>query len=124
MITDSELLALFGERGDCDALTSLARRHRNLVYSVAFRQVGEDGDLAKDACQRVFSSLAKKARELKERRVLVGWLFKATCLESKRVRRGKSKAGSKDKVSWERIALSGGDERWGMIRPVLDRAIR
>ena len=53
------------------AFTELVRRHLNLVYSVARRCTGTDGD-AQDVTQAVFILLARKAAGLREKTLLIG----------------------------------------------------
>ena len=57
---DRQLLREFAESGSEAAFTELARRHVNLVYSVAFRQMGNAHD-AEEITQAVFIILARKA---------------------------------------------------------------
>ena len=59
------------------AFTELVRRHINLVYSVARRCTGNDGD-AHDVTQAVFIILARKAAGLREKTLLTGWLYETT----------------------------------------------
>src|SRR6058998_2581556 len=75
---DSELLREFAERGSEAAFTTLVQRYADLVYSTALRQL-RDPDLAQEVTQIVFCLLARKARSLSHRPVLVGWLYRATC---------------------------------------------
>src|ERR1044071_6435607 len=74
---DMELVRQFGRDHSEAAFTELVRRHINLVYSVARRCTGNDGD-AQDVRQAVFIVLARKAGSLGGKTVLSGWLYETT----------------------------------------------
>jgi hypothetical protein len=74
MTPDSELLAAFDRIRSEDAFAELVRRHVDLVYSAALRQVNGDAHLAQDVAQSVFEDLARKAGALAKRQNLAGWL--------------------------------------------------
>src|SRR5687767_9507186 len=78
MRLDSELLALYAETASEEAFSELVRRHLDLVYSAALRQVNGDTHLAQDVAQTVFTDLARKAAALSQRPVLTGWLYTST----------------------------------------------
>lgn len=80
MTEDTELLRQYTETGSEDAFTELVRRHLQLVYSAALRQVRGDQSLAKDVAQTVFVDLARKAQSLAGRELLGGWLYNSTRL--------------------------------------------
>src|ERR1035437_5562021 len=92
MMSDSELLARFARSRSEDAFAELVRRHVNLVYSAALRQVGGDGHLAQDVAQTVFSDLARKAPALARRATLTGWLYTSARADRKRTRLNSSHA--------------------------------
>src|SRR5436309_955782 len=75
MQPDNELLRQYGSAQSEDAFTELVKRHVNLVYSAALRQVGGDAHLAHDVAQSVFTDLARKATSLCRRESLTGWLY-------------------------------------------------
>ena len=56
-MSDDTLLTEFVQRGDETAFAALVRRHVNLVYATARRQVG-DTALAEEITQSVFATVA------------------------------------------------------------------
>ncbi len=76
MPDDAELLRRYAKDKSEEAFAELVRRHLNLVYAVALRQVGGDAHLAQDVAQTVFTALARKATALARRPVLGGWLYR------------------------------------------------
>src|SRR5687767_8263236 len=72
---DYQLLRRFVEQDCQDAFSQLMARHLNFVYSVCRREVG-NSDLADDATQAVFLTLARKAATIRSEAALPGWLFK------------------------------------------------
>ena len=74
---DMDLVRKFARDHSEAAFTELVRRHVNLVYSIARRCIGNDGD-AQDVTQAVFVILARKAAGLRARTVLTGWLYETT----------------------------------------------
>ena len=104
------------------------RRHVNLVYSAALRQVNGDAHLAQDVAQTVFTDLARKAGSLARRESLTGWLYtSAHFAAAKIVANGKPPArpGGKiyartDSRNARRPARQSERADWEKIRPVLD----
>lgn len=78
MIDDATLLRRYARENAEDAFAELVRRHLDLVYSAALRQLNGDTHLAADAAQLVFTDLARKAGSLIGHPVLAGWLFTST----------------------------------------------
>ena len=62
-MTDNNLLQRYVEDRSEAAFDELVRTHKNFVYSVCRRIVG-DADLASDVTQAVFILLAEKAQSL------------------------------------------------------------
>ncbi|HEX2854010.1 MAG TPA: sigma-70 family RNA polymerase sigma factor [Opitutaceae bacterium] len=75
MPSDGDLLRSYVEQGSETAFTELVQRHVNLVHRSALRRVGGNSHAADDVTQRVFTSLARKARSLADRASLAGWLY-------------------------------------------------
>src|SRR5947209_1905415 len=72
---DSELLAHVAH-GDAQSLDELIRRHIDLVYATARRQVGAaDAD---DIVQTVFVLFARRAARLGTNVSVAGWLYRTT----------------------------------------------
>ena len=84
MISDRELLDDYGKSASQGAFAEVVRRHADLVYGAARRQV-RDVHLADDITQAVFSLLAKKAGAIGG--PLGGWLIKTTWYVAQNARR-------------------------------------
>src|SRR5580765_6680967 len=103
---DTLLLTDFARTGSQSSFAELVRRHINLVYGAARRQVAGDCHLADDVTQAVFMILAKKAASLRNGAVLPAWLISTTryaasnarALESRR-RRHEHKAAAMAPIS-------------------------
>jgi RNA polymerase sigma factor (sigma-70 family) len=85
-MTDWDLLQEWASTRSESAFAELLRRHLNLVYGSALRQV-RDPELARDVAQAVFLLLSRKAAEIKPKVVLSGWLFRATGYAASRASR-------------------------------------
>jgi RNA polymerase sigma factor (sigma-70 family) len=127
MTPDSELLGRYTGTRSEDAFAELVRRHVNLVYSAALRQVNGDAHLAQDVAQTVFTDLALKAGSLTRRESLTGWLYTSTCFAAaKMVRTENRRRQREDKFMREpihenevgRVTPCAPD--WEQIRSMLD----
>ena len=125
MKDDRELLSQFEADGSQEAFEEIVRRHLDLVYSVAMRQVAGDAFLAKDVCQEVFASLARKAASLKERQVVSGWLYRAAKFEACRAVRNEALRRTREREAGMEHDLDEPEEQidWEQARPLLDEAI-
>jgi RNA polymerase sigma factor (sigma-70 family) len=74
-MNDCDLVKAYAETHSEEAFAELVRRHVDLVFSAALRQVGGDQHLAQDVVQCVFNDLARKAGTFSSRVVLSGWLY-------------------------------------------------
>ncbi|MBC7369273.1 MAG: TonB family protein [Undibacterium sp.] len=125
---DAELLRRYAEHRAEDAFAEIVRRHVNLVYSAALRQVNGDAHLAQEVTQRVFADLAQKAGALARHRVLAGWLFTSTRYAAAKQVRGERRRQAREteaQLMQERFHDDDGVEAldWGRVRPVLDAAL-
>jgi RNA polymerase sigma factor (sigma-70 family) len=78
MTTDRDLLQRYLRDGSQDAFADLVRRHINLVYGAAFRQLRGNVALTQDVTQAVFTALASKAPSLASLPTLSSWLYTTT----------------------------------------------
>jgi|GEM_PF-3574417 len=89
MTDDHRLLRRFAEEGDEAAFTELVGRHLGMVHGICRRRTG-DSQLAEELAQNVFAALARKAGSIRDGVLVVGWLHRASCLESLRALRAEA----------------------------------
>lgn len=125
MLDDAELLRRYAEEKSEDAFAELVRRHLNLVYFAALRQVGGDPHHAHDVAQSVFTDLARKASTLSRRPILVSWLHTSTRFAAAKLRRAESR---RRRHELEAAAVKAIDDPsaahdWENLRPLIDDAV-
>jgi RNA polymerase sigma factor (sigma-70 family) len=124
MTPDSELLRQFARTNSQDAFAELVKRHVNLVYSAALRQVNGDEHLAKDVAQTVFTDLARKAGSLSRHETLTGWLYtSAHFAAAKIVRTENRRRDREEKFMREPTHENAPEADWEKLRPALDDAM-
>ena len=123
MTSDSELLARFARSRSEDAFAELVRRHVNLVYSAALRQVGGDGHLAQDVAQTVFSDLARKAPALVRRATLTGWLYTSARFAAAKIARAEHRRRDREEQFMREPNDAAPETDWEQLRPVLDEVM-
>lgn len=126
MDSDPELLRRYVEDRSEPAFAELVRRHLNLVYFAALRQVGGDTHRAQDVAQRVFTDLARKARTLARHATLTGWLYTSTRYAAMTLRRAEAnRTKYEQEVENMRDVLSGSEPAadWERLRPLIDDAL-
>jgi RNA polymerase sigma factor (sigma-70 family) len=124
MTTDSELLRQFAKTNSQDAFGELVKRHVNLVFSAALRQVNGDEYLAKDISQTVFTDLARKARSLSRRENLTGWLYTSAHFAAAKIVRGENRRRDREeKFMRDPTSETVPETDWQRIRPALDDAM-
>jgi RNA polymerase sigma factor (sigma-70 family) len=132
MTPDSELLRQFARTNSEATFAELVRRHVNLVYSAALRQVNGDEHSAKDVAQTVFADLARKASSLSRRQNLTGWLYTSAHFAAAKMVRGENRRRDReekfmrepnetapDAIRAETFTEAG----WEKLRPTLDDAM-
>ncbi|HEY4414370.1 MAG TPA: sigma-70 family RNA polymerase sigma factor [Verrucomicrobiae bacterium] len=126
MLSDGELLQSYARAATEDAFTELVRRHLDLVYSAALRQVNGDAHLAHDIVQTVFTDLARKAASLSERPVLTGWLYTSTHFAATKAVRTERRRQVREQEAYAMNELSQSaspEFDWDKLRPMLDRVM-
>ena len=126
MVDDGESLRRYAEEGSEESFKTVVRRHYDLVYSAALRQVAGDPHLAQDVAQVVFTVLARKAGKLSHRPGLVGWLYVTTRMAAAQAvrneRRWKARSLSVDPMDDSPGNASTG-MNWERVRLLLDSAM-
>lgn len=130
MTPDNELLRRYAQTRSEEAFTELVRRHVNLVYSAALRQVGGDIHLAQDVAQTVFTDLARKAGSLARRESPTGWLYTSAHFAAAKMARTENRRRNRDAnfmrepMNESRASASPAqnlaEADWEKIRPALD----
>ena len=126
MIEDAELLRRYAQTRSEEAFAELVRRHLNLVYSAALRQVNGDVQLAEDVTQSVFGDLARKALVLSRHSLLAGWLYTSAHFAAAKVVRGEHRRRIREleaQIMQRTNANMGSELQWEQLRPVLDDAM-
>src|SRR5882724_1338148 len=78
-VTDRECLEAWRRGPGAENLRPLVERYGAFVYSSAYRRTG-NADHAGEVTRAVFLVLARRARKLRKKTVLAGWLFHVTAL--------------------------------------------
>jgi RNA polymerase sigma factor (sigma-70 family) len=124
MTPDSQLLDTFARTRSEGDFAELVRRHVNLVYSAAVRQVNGDAHLAEDVAQTVFIDLARKAKTLAGRESVTGWLYTSAHFAAAKVVRGEARRRQREeRFMSEPIQENAPAAEWDTLRPLLDEAM-
>src|ERR1700735_1835769 len=118
MTSDLDLLGQFARENSQDAFTEIVRRHLNLVYSAALRQV-RSPQLAEEVSQSVFSDLARNFSTLKPGTVLTAWLYQVPPRTAIDLVRRESRRQAREQIAVE-IAAMNTPADWTEIEPLLD----
>ncbi|HWC59940.1 MAG TPA: sigma-70 family RNA polymerase sigma factor [Verrucomicrobiae bacterium] len=121
MQADAQLLRDYAEAKSQDAFTEVVRRHLDLVYSAALRQV-RSPQLAEEISQSVFTDLARSADKLKPDTVLTAWLYQVTRRTAIDVIRRESRRQARERLAVEMAAMNTSAD-WSHIEPLLDDAM-
>jgi len=120
--TDMELLARYTQQGAEDAFAQLVRRHINLVYSAAVRQV-RSPQLAEEVTQSAFIDLARNAARLKHHTILSAWLYQVTRRTAIDVVRREASRQLREQIATELNSMNATAADWTRIEPLLDEAM-
>ncbi|MFO1501782.1 MAG: sigma-70 family RNA polymerase sigma factor [Verrucomicrobiota bacterium] len=116
--TDHELLLAYIQKADEAAFATLVRRHADLVFGSALRQVRDRG-AAEEVTQNVFTALARKARWLTGQGGLAGWLYRTTILETRFWQRTEARRRAREQRAFELGTTMKPDDSSSLI-PLLD----
>lgn len=121
MTADSQLLRDYVREKSQDAFAELVRRHLDLVYSAALRQV-RSSQLAEEVSQSVFADLARAADQLKPDTILTAWLYQVARRTAIDVVRRESRRQARERLAVEMAAMNTTTD-WAHIEPLLDDAM-
>src|SRR5438034_4094344 len=120
--SDFDLLKEYvGEKSE-EAFATLVKRHLNLVYSAALRQV-RSLQLAEEVSQSVFSDLAQNAHKLRSGTILTAWLYQVTRRTAIDVVRREARRQLREQIATEMNAMNATAADWTHIEPLLDEAM-
>jgi len=122
MTSDLDLLRRFARENSQDAFTEIVRRHVNLVYSAALRQV-RSPQLAEEIAQSVFADLARNAGKLKSDTILTAWLYSVTRRTAIDAIRKESRRQLREQIVVEMNNMNATANDWTQIEPLLDDAM-
>ena len=120
--SDLQLLQSYARNNSQDSFATLVKRHLNLVFSAALRQV-RSPQLAEEVAQSVFADLAQSATKLKPDTILPAWLYEVTRRTAIDVVRRESRRQIREKVAHELTAMNATADDWTHIEPFLDEAM-
>jgi RNA polymerase sigma factor (sigma-70 family) len=122
MTSDLDLLRRFARENSQDTFAEIVRRHLNLVYSAALRQV-RSPQLAEEVAQSVFTDLARDAGKLKPDTILAAWLYSVTRRTAIDAIRKESRRQLRQQTAVEMTNMNATANDWTQIEPLLDDAM-
>jgi RNA polymerase sigma factor (sigma-70 family) len=126
MKSDLELLRDYAQNKSEESFAELVRRHVNLVYSAALRQV-RSPQLAEEVTQSVFTDLARNAGKLSNATggspVLTAWLYQVAHRTAIDVVRRESRRQLREQIASEMNAMNATASDWTHVEPFLDEAM-
>jgi RNA polymerase sigma factor (sigma-70 family) len=130
--TDLDLLARYTRQHAEDAFGEIVRRHLDLVFSAALRQV-RSPQLAEEVAQSVFTDLARQAHRLAPGTVLTAWLYQVARRTAIDVVRREARRQIREQTACELTAMNAPalpgqspmepEADWTHIEPLLDEAM-
>src|SRR5690349_7472944 len=85
--SDQECLRAFSRSASPEHLRPVVERYLPLVYSSAHRRTGNP-EQAREVASATFLVLARRARRMRRKIVLAGWLFQVAAVASRKLTRG------------------------------------
>ncbi len=120
--SDVELLREYAHAGSEASFAELVRRHLDLVYAAAKRQLGSPA-LAEDVAQSVFLDLARQARKFPASTPLVAWLHLVTRRTAIDLVRHESRRLDRERTAVAMSSLESPSPSWSQLAPLLDEAL-
>ena len=121
--TDSQLLECFAQSRDEGAFEALVYRHGPMVLGVCRRILRNNHD-AEDAFQATFLVLASRARTVKPRHMLVGWLYGVACNTALKLRGRVARRRVKEREAAAMPRPDPPSDAWLHLEPLLDLEVR
>lgn len=115
---DITLLKRYAD-GDESAFTALFERYVHLVYSAALRQARNPSH-AEEITQAVFILLARKAKSLKPKTVLSGWLYQAARLTAASLIKREARRQRREQEVYMQTLTGPETSLWEQISPLLE----
>jgi RNA polymerase sigma factor (sigma-70 family) len=123
MMPDLDLLRQYARHRSEEAFASLVRRHLNLVYSAALRQV-RSPQLAEEVAQSVFTDLSRNAASFAAGTILAAWLYQVTRRTAIDVVRREVRRQARERIATEMNTMNAAaSSDWTHIEPLLDEAM-
>lgn len=120
--TDRELLASYARGKGDEVFAEIVRRHLDLVYGAALRQV-RSPQLAEEVAQSVFLELARRASRLSSDTILAAWLYQVTHRMALNCMRAEVRRQAREQTAWEMKAMDANTTDWKEIEPLLDEGM-
>ena len=121
--SDLELLERYTRQHAEDAFAEIVRRHLDLVFSAALRQV-RSPQLAEEVAQSAFTDLARQAHRLAPDTILTAWLYQVARRTAIDVVRRETRRQVREQVACELNAMNTTASDWTHIEPLLDEAMQ
>ena len=124
MVEDRELIRRYAAERSETAFAELVRRHLNMVYGAALRQVNGDTHLAQDLAQTVFARLAARAATLQGAASIAGWLYTNTRFAAVKAVRAEARRRAREQAAVSMNEMnSNANTGWNELRPMIDEAL-
>jgi RNA polymerase sigma factor (sigma-70 family) len=121
-LSDRDLLQSYAATGSQEAFAALVRRHLDLVYSAARRQV-RSPELAEEITQTVFVDLSRAAGTIPAATPLAAWLYVVTRRTAVDAIRRESRRQVREHAAYEIAAMNSPSPEWPQVEPLLDEAM-
>lgn len=122
-VSDLDLVREYADGNSEPAFAEMVRRHINLAYSVAHRFTGHTQD-AQDVTQAVFVILAQKARGLRAKTILTGWLYETTRFTAMRFVRTRARRQLREQEAYmSTVNDSNSESVWRRVAPLLEEGM-